>query len=96
MSLRENTRKLARLALRSFWENRAQNAASLINFCAHCVALVAFIGRSRTGTREHLEIVFDHDERVVLFSAVIAGQAACVNLYGKAGIFCELCGAYFV
>jgi hypothetical protein len=32
---REKTERLIRLALRNFWGIRAQNAASLINFCAH-------------------------------------------------------------
>jgi hypothetical protein len=64
---REKTTKLVRSVLR--------------NFCAQCVALVVCMGRSRTGPREHPEMVFHHDamekyqasERVV----VVAGHAAC-------------------
>jgi hypothetical protein len=58
---REKTTRLVRLVLRNFWRNRAQNAASLSNFCAQCVALVAFFGHGRTGPWEHSETVFRHD-----------------------------------
>jgi hypothetical protein len=60
---REKTTWLIRSRVRSFWENRAQNAASLPNFCAQCVALVAFFRSGRTGPWEHSETLLHHDER---------------------------------
>jgi hypothetical protein len=60
------------------------------------VALVAFIGSSGTGTREHPETVVYHDAiekhqvRVVVVCAVVAGQAICREVSQTArGLRCE-------